>query len=164
MIKASELLDGPIDEVFGIITSDDFYREVAGARKIETEDVKRQVLPDGGVQIEIVRIIAPERLPKIARQLISGPVRVTQIERWTRATDSSGWTGRTQVSVPRLPIKLRGIQELRQTPEGLLYSVTGEIGAAIPLLSERLSKAAKPVLERMVARQGQHVRKHLRPA
>ena len=162
MINASELVEGPLDEIFGIMTGDEFYREVAGDRRIETEGVKRQNLADGTVQVEIVRIVTPEHLPKIARQLISGPVRVTQLERWTRATNFTGWIGRTQVSVPRLPIKLRGIQELRQTPEGLLYSVTGEIGAAIPLLSERLSRAAKPVLERMVARQCQHLRRHIR--
>jgi hypothetical protein len=158
LIQASELLEGPLDVVLGIMTNKDFYVEVARERKVETEEVTRKDFEDGSFQMEIIRIITPGQLPKIARNLISGSVRVTQIERWTKASDGRSWTGRTQISVPRLPIKLRGIQELRETPKGLLYSVTGEIGAAIPLLSDRLAKAGSPILERMVARQGQQVR------
>lgn len=158
MIKASELLEGPLDVVLELMTTKDFYVEVARERNVETAEITRTNLGDGSFQMEIIRIVTPGHLPAIARNLISGPVRVTQLERWTKATDGRGWSGRTQISVPRLPIKLRGVQELRQTPEGLLYSVAGEIGAAIPVLSDRLARAGKPILERMVARQCQHVR------
>ncbi len=162
MIKASELLEGPLEVVLEVITNKDFYVAVARERNVETEEITRTDLGDGSFQMEIIRIITPGHLPAIARHLISGPVRVTQLERWTKAADGRAWIGRTQISVPRLPIKLRGVQELRQTNEGLLYSVTGEIGAAIPLLSERLAKAGRPILERMVARQCQHARTSLK--
>lgn len=158
MIQASGLLEGALDVVLEVMTTKDFYIEVARQRNVETAEITRTDLGDGSFQMEIIRTVTPGHLPAIARHLISGPVRVTQLERWTKAADGRGWIGRTQVSVPRLPIKLRGIQELRQTPDGLLYSVTGEIGAAIPILSQRLAKAGKPILERMVARQCQHVR------
>jgi len=161
LIKASELLEAPLDAVLDIMTTKDFYVEVASERNVETAEITRTDLGGGSFQMEIVRILTPGHLPAIARHLISGPVRVTQLERWTKAADGRGWIGRTQVSVPRLPIKLRGVQELRQTPEGLVYSVTGEIGAAIPILSDRLAKAGKPILERMVVRQGHHVRTRL---
>jgi hypothetical protein len=158
LIQASGLLEGALDVVLEVMTTKDFYIEVARQRNVETAEITRTDLGDGSFQMEIIRTVTPGHLPAIARHLISGPVRVTQLERWTKAADGRGWIGRTQVSVPRLPIKLRGIQELRQTPDGLLYSVTGEIGAAIPILSQRLAKAGKPILERMVARQCQHVR------
>ncbi len=92
-----------------------------------------------------------DRLPEIVAKLMSNGVAVTLEETWGPAAADGARTSTIAASVKGAPVKVSGAETLSADGAGSVLSLEGEVTSSIPFLGGKISKAAEPFLDRLLA-------------
>jgi len=92
-----------------------------------------------------------DRLPDMVAKLMSNGVTVTLEESWSAPAADGARTSTITANVKGAPIKVSGTESLVAEGTGTVLSLQGEVSSSIPFLGGKISKAAEPFLDRLLA-------------
>ncbi len=143
-MKLSETFtyNAPVDEVYGLITSEAFRTETCEDQGATEYDVS---VVDGVVTI--VRSM-PAELPDFVKKLTGPTVKVKQTEKWTEKGDGSKHAD-VKVSIVGQPAEMLGTAALEDDGKGgTVFTVKGDVKVSIPLLGRKI----EPEIHKQIVR------------
>ena len=151
-------LPGGVETAWAVLAGDAWPAALDAALHDGSELVSCEPTADGG-RVVVVRRRLPEP-PAFLSRVAPMDGRVTQTDRWGPARDGTRG-GTWEVASPGSPGDVRGEMLLEPAGSGCRWTVTGTVSVAIPLLGGRAESFLAPLVERLVARQGEVLRGRL---
>lgn len=131
-----------VDEVYGLITSEEFRTETCEDQGSTDYDVN----VDDGV-VTIVRSM-PADLPDFVKKLTGPTVKVKQTEKWSQKSDGSR-VADVKVSIVGQPAEMLGTAALEDDGKGgTVFTVKGDVKVSIPLLGRKI----EPEIHKQIVR------------
>ncbi|WP_262850868.1 DUF2505 domain-containing protein [Mumia quercus] len=133
------------DQVFGIISDDDFRAEVC--EKMYATAYEVTVEEDGtGVRIQIDRTM-PAEMPDFVKKLTGDTVDVRQVELWGPSAADGSRTGTVKLTIKGQPASMDGTLAIIPTASGSQLVVDGDLKVKIPLIGRKIEpEVAKAVV------------------
>lgn len=92
-----------------------------------------------------------DRLPDVVAKMMGNGVTITLDENWGAPAADGARTSTINANVKGAPVKVQGSESLTAAGEGTTLSLTGEVSSSIPFLGGKISKAAEPFVDRLLA-------------
>lgn len=105
---------------------------------------------NGAVRTRTEFVLPADRLPDVVKKLMKDGVALTLEEAWSAAAADGSRTSSLVANVKSAPIKVTGGQQLTAADAGSVLALTGEVSSSIPFLGGRISKAAEPMMDRLL--------------
>lgn len=105
---------------------------------------------NGGLRTTTSFVLPSDRLPDVAKKVMKDGVTLTLEEVWSAPAADGSRTSSLVANVKSAPIKVTGGQELNAEGEGANLSLSGEVSSSIPFLGGKISKAAEPMMDRLL--------------
>ncbi len=138
-----------VEAVFEMLADEEFQ-----SRKcLETKAVRHQVNITRSRDTTVIdtrRAVPTDRFPDFARRIVGHSITIVQKDTWRSAAPDGSRSGIIHVTVEGVPIWLKGALRLTPTDWGTLEEIRGDLHASIPLIGNRLERAAMPALEAAV--------------
>ncbi|RII41965.1 DUF2505 domain-containing protein [Galactobacter valiniphilus] len=149
-LSSSRSLDASPEAAFAALISQENAQAVADrvGGGLESHEVTTQ-----GESTTTVTVftLPSDRLPEIVAKLMSNGVAVTLEETWGPAAADGARTSTISASVKGAPVKVSGSETLSADGTGSVLALEGEVSSSIPFLGGKISKAAEPFLDRLLA-------------
>ena len=133
-------------EVFAMLADEDFQ-----ARKCAAHGALRHAVSIGaqGDRTTIVstRDLPTDNLPPFVRSIVGDTLTVTETQDWGPPGTDGARSGRLTVDIDGAPIDLAGTLSLAPGGQGSVETVEGDLKARIPLISDKIEKAAAPAIQ-----------------
>lgn len=113
--------------------------------------VEHRIEGDDARTTTTVFTVPADRLPDIAKKLLGDELTMTLTEAWSAAGADGSRTSTIDAAVKGVPVKVNGSETLSAEGTGSLLSLNGEVSSSIPFLGGKISKAAEPMLDRLLA-------------
>lgn len=138
----------PVDEVFDLLTSEQWVERKASRFRDGSQVVRREATPSGGVLLAVSREL-PDGAPGFLSKLLPGG-RVVQTDEWVPDDGSGTRTGTWQVELAGAPARLGGTMRIEPDGTGSSYVVLGETKVSVPLIGGK----AEAYIAEMVGKLG----------
>jgi Protein of unknown function (DUF2505) len=133
-------------EVFAMLADEDFQ-----VRKCTANGARGHAVSIGsqGERTTIVstRDLPTDNLPSYVRSIVGDTLTVTETQDWGPPAADGTRSGRLTVDIAGAPIDLAGTLSLAPGGQGSLETVEGDLKARIPLIGDKLEKAAAPAIQ-----------------
>lgn len=133
------------DQVFGIISDDDFRAEVC--EKVYATAYEVTVEEEGeSVRIQIDRTM-PAEMPDFVKKLTGDTVDVRQVELWGPPAADGSRTGTVRLTIKGQPASMDGTLAITPAASGSQLVVDGELKVKIPLIGRKIEpEVAKAIV------------------
>ena len=145
-----------VETVWAVLTSAAWPLALDAALRDGSRLVSAEPAPGGGLVVVTSRAL-PDGVPGFLRSFMPADGRVTQTDRWEPAQDGVR-RGRWDVTFPGSPGVIGGDTTVTPTGTGSHWVVSGTVQIKIPLVGGKTEGFLAPLLERLVARQGEVLR------
>jgi hypothetical protein len=135
--------------VFEALTSEANAKAVADRvnGSLESHEASEE---NGGLRTTSTFVLPSDRLPDVAKKLMKDGVTLTLEEVWSAPNADGSRTSNLVANVKSAPIKVNGGQQLTADGAGTTLALTGEVSSSIPFLGGKISKAAEPMMDRLL--------------
>ncbi|OMH23868.1 hypothetical protein BKD30_10915 [Tersicoccus phoenicis] len=161
-LDATATIDAPVDTVIRAFTNRDFQQYAGAAAGGSLDDFRIDGDPAGAFTIAIVRAVAEERIPDLARSFIRGRLLLSQEEHWAAPAPDGSRTSEVSISFGSVPLKVTGTERLAAAGDGSTLTVTGNVTSGISFLGARIAQMAEPVIAKAVRLQATAVARWIR--
>ena len=158
-VSAQVDLPADVERVWRVLTSEAWPRALDRQLHDGSVLLSAEPTPDGGLRVTTSRAL-PAEIPGFLQRFAPADGRVTQTDTWDPAADGVR-CGSWAVTFPGSPATMAGRTGLAPHGDGCRWTVSGEVRVAVPLLGGRIEGFLAPLLERLVARQGEVLRGEL---
>jgi uncharacterized protein YndB with AHSA1/START domain len=138
-VRTELTYDAPPDQVFAMLTDDEFV-----ARKARATGALSYVvdITDDGHRVTVeLRRVMPPKVPDYVRRLVGDTVDVDQIDVWEPAQDGTR-KGTFTARISGAPVSMSGTLSLEPAPGGHAVEVLdAHVNASIPFLGGKVEKA-----------------------
>jgi|SRR5450631_1988435 len=147
-MKISATLDyaATPQKVFAMLANEDFQ-----ARKCAAHGARSHAVSVGtqGDRTTIVstRDLPTDDLPSFVRNIVGDTLTVTETQDWGPPGTDGTRSGTLTVDIVGAPIDLKGTLLLAPGGQGSVETVEGELKARIPLIGDKVEKAAAPAIQ-----------------
>ncbi|MGO3153290.1 MAG: DUF2505 domain-containing protein [Galactobacter sp.] len=148
-LSSSRSINAAPAAVFEALTSKANAEAVAG-RVNGSLEAHTTTEENGGLRTSSTFVLPSDRLPDVAKKLMKDGVTLTLEEAWSAPAADGSRTSELVANVKSAPIKVNGGQQLTAAGEGTTLSLTGEVSSSIPFLGGKISKAAEPMMDRLL--------------
>lgn len=94
--------------------------------------------------------VPAEKLPSIARSLISGELRIDRTETWTRSDDEE-YLGTVVAGIAGTPARIEGSMRITLLNGGAQLRGTGQVTVSIPLIGGKVESAVAEQVNKLLA-------------
>jgi hypothetical protein len=133
-------------EVFAMLADEDFQ-----ARKCAANGARRHVVSieseDELTTIVSTRDLPTDDLPSFVRSIVGDTLTVTETQEWGPPGTDGTRSGRLTVNIVGAPIDLAGTLLLAPGGQGSVETVEGDLKARLPLIGDKIEKAAAPAIQ-----------------
>ena len=157
----SQAVDLPADveRTWAVLTSSAWPTTLDARLEDGSRLLSSEVTPDGGALLVTSRRL-PDGIPSFLLRFAPRDGRVTQTDRWGPARDGVR-RGTWEVTFPGSPGEVRGETWIEPDGDGCRWVVSGHVKVGIPVVGGRAESFLAPVVEKLVARQGDVLRDSL---
>lgn len=138
-----------LEAVLEMLTDEEFQ----SLKCVETKAVRYDVditRSKDTTAIATRRAVPTERFPDFARRIVGRSITIVQKDVWQNQAPGGRLSGTIHVTVEGVPIWLKGTLGLTPMPWGTHEDIRGDLHASIPLIGNRLERAALPALQAAV--------------
>jgi hypothetical protein len=148
-LSSSRSIAAAPEAVFEALTSKSNADAVA-ARVNGTLEAHETAEDNGGLRTTSTFVLPSDRLPDVAKKFMKDGVTLTLEEAWSAPAADGSRTSELVATVKSAPIKVNGGQQLTADGGSTTLSLTGEVSSSIPFLGGKISKAAEPMMDRLL--------------
>ena len=156
-LSAAVEVTAPVEAVFAALTGPQWPAALAARLRDGSTLVSSEPTPDGGHRT-VHRRRLPDAIPSFLLRFAPEDGQVTQTDVWAAPTADGARTGTWQVSFPGSPGEITGETRIEPSGSGSRWVVTGRVKVGIPLLGGKAEGLLAPLVERLVAKQGEVLR------
>lgn len=109
----------------------------------------------GAFTVTTVRTMPTDDFPDVARRFVGESVDISQTDTWAAPAPDGTRTGTVVVAISGAPLRLTGAVSLGADGGGTVETVEGDLQASVPLIGDRLEKAAEPALMMAIRKEQQ---------
>lgn len=159
-LSSSRSLAAAPEAVFEALTSQANAQAVAD--RVGGELLEHTITDEGAARRTVSAFTLPaDRLPDVVKKVMGNGVTITLEEAWSAPTADGSRQSSISANVKGAPVKVQGTEELLAGGEGCTLTLTGEVSSSIPFLGGKISKAAEPFVDRLLAVRCQAVESQL---
>lgn len=149
-LSSSRSVAASPEAVFEALTSQQNAQAVAD--RVGGSLLEHTITSEGAGRRTVSSFSLPaERLPDVVAKMMGNGVTVTLDENWGAPGADGSRTSTISAHVKGAPVKVQGSETLVAAGEGTTLSLTGEVSSSIPFLGGKISKAAEPFVDRLLA-------------
>lgn len=145
-----------VDRTYAVLTGPEWPAALEAQLHDGSEVVRAEPTEGGGALVVLSRRL-PEGVPGPLQRFAPADGRVVQTDHWDPAVDGVR-RGTWEVTFAGSPGTISGQHLLEPAPGGARWTVTGQVQVRIPLLGGQVEGFLAPLLEKLVARQGEVLR------
>jgi len=149
-LSSSQTVAAAPQAVFEALTSRECAEGVAARVGGSLQD--HQVTDDGDARTTVTTYALPaDRLPDMVAKVLGKGLIIALTEAWGAPAADGSRTSTLAADVKSAPVKVSGTETLAPQGEGSLLSMSGEVKSSIPFLGGKISQAAEPFVDRLLA-------------
>ena len=148
--------DHEVEAVFEALSGEGWAAAKAAALSDGSRAVRRDVGPDGSVELVVSREL-PDEVPGFLRRFLPADGRVAQTDSWGPVEGGSR-RGRWVADIPGAPARVGGDMRLEPTASGCRYVVDGQIKVSVPLIGGRAEAYLADQVHRLLGREAEVLR------
>jgi uncharacterized protein YndB with AHSA1/START domain len=133
-------------EVFAMLADEDFQARKCAANGARRHTVSISAQGDR-TTIVSTRDLPTDDLPPFVRSIVGDTLTVTETQDWGPPGTDGARSGRLTVDIVGAPIDLTGNLSLAPGGRGALETVEGDLKARLPLIGDKIEKAAAPAIQ-----------------
>lgn len=148
-----------VEDAFAVLSTAAWPAELEAQLSDGSTLVSAGATPDGGAALVYTRRL-PDAVPSTMRRFLPSDGRVTQRDTWAPAQDGrrhATW----EVGFPGMPGTVGGTMLLEPAGTGTRWTVEGAVRVKVPLVGGQVEAYLAPLLEKLVARQGEVLARRL---
>lgn len=145
-ITRTTTLDGGVEDVFAIITSQE-HQEAKLAAQSESSSVEITEQAGGAVGVHTERQLPTEGMPGPMVSIIGSTLAITEQQSWSQPQSDGSRTADLELTVAGAPVRLVGTISLAATGEGSSLSVDADLSCSMPFVGKKIEAAAAPAIE-----------------
>lgn len=158
-VTSSFETDAPVEDVFAVLTGEDWAAIKSAALGDDSRTVEREVQPDGAVRLVVSRAL-PKGIPGFLQKLLPGDPRATQHEVWGPAGDGTR-RGTWKAEISGAPATIGGTMRIEPTATGNRYTIEGEVKVSVPIVGGRAEGLIAEQVVKLAAAEAELVKKAL---
>lgn len=149
-LSSSRSLDAAPQQVFEALTSQANAQAVAD--RVGGGLLEHTITDSGDARTTVTVFSLPsDRLPDVVAKMMSNGVVITLEEGWGAAAADGSRVSTVNATVKGVPVKVSGQETLAAEGTGTVLTLAGEVTSSIPFLGGKISKAAEPMVDRLLA-------------
>lgn len=148
---------GSVEQVFGILTSQQWADTKAERFGDGTELRTREERPDGGVLLAVSRQL-PGGVPGFLEKFLPKDGRVLETFDWGGPGADGAHRGTWKVEIPGAPASLGGTMRLEPLPEGSTYTIEGAVKVKVPIIGGKAESFIADMVQRLAAKEADLLR------
>lgn len=148
-----------VEQVWSVLTSPGWPLALDAQLHDGSVLLSAEPTAEGGLLVRTSRRL-PDGVPGYLQRFTPADGRVTQTDTWGPAIDGVR-SGTWEVSFPGSPATMGGSTDVQPGPDGCRWTVRGTVKVSLPLVGGKVEGFLAPLLEKLVARQGQVLRTQL---
>jgi uncharacterized protein YndB with AHSA1/START domain len=133
-------------EVFAMLADEDFQARKCAANGARHHTVSIRAQGERTI-IVTTRDLPTDGLPQFVRSMVGDTLAVTETQDWGPPDADRARSGTLTVHIADAPIDLAGTLSLAPGGEGSVETVEGDLTARIPLIGDKIEKAAAPAIQ-----------------
>ena len=161
-LRAAVEVPADVEVVWRVLTSPQWPERLDADLRDGSRLVRAEPTPDGGAVLVVSRCL-PQGVPGPLQRFLPEDGRVTQTDTWLPAAGGAR-RGTWSVAFPGAPGQVAGETLVEPDGTGSRWSVTGQVDVRLPLVGRQIEKFLAPLVEKLVARQGEVLRAALAAA
>ncbi|MCW2605681.1 MAG: uncharacterized protein JWO60_374 [Frankiales bacterium] len=155
-------LGADVETVFAALTGPGWPAALDARLHDGSTLVSAEPTPDGGVRLVQTRRL-PDGIPSFLRAFAPQDGTVTQTDVWGPAVGGVR-VGTWEVAFAGSPGEIKGDTRVEPTADGSRWVVTGTVKVRVPLVGGKAEGYLAPLVEKLVAKQGEVLRALVQPA
>ena len=152
-LSTSVAVPGPVEDAYAALSTGAWPAALDAQLSDGSELVSADATPGGGAALVYSRRL-PDAVPTLLRRFLPADGRVTQRDTWDPPQDGrrrATW----EAGFPGMPGTVGGTMLLERPPRGPGGASTAACGVKVPLVGGQIEAYLAPLLEQLVAKQGE---------
>jgi uncharacterized phage protein gp47/JayE len=141
-------------EVFTMLADEDFQTRKCAATGAVRHTVSITAQGDRTIIVS-TRDLPTDDFPRFVKNMVGDTLTLTETQDWGTPDDDGARHGKLTVDIAGAPIELTGTLSLAAGGQGCVETVEGDLKARIPMLGDKIEKAAAPAIQSAIRVEGE---------